>query len=173
MDIGILLQITSGAEKIEYLDGKGNRVMHVDNEELYKIANAVRTAMKNSIYDIPSLYTIIGSFPRGCCGYATEQVGLLLKERYPDECVWCINAQNRESTPHTWVEFQERIVDITPDQFAECDKPVIVCDKTQSELHSGFIRDVNRRMIQKDDNLIRSDKILKAYIDNYFHKNKN
>ncbi len=142
--------------------------MRVDESELYRIAALIREAMKESIYDIPCLRMRIGSFPSGCCGYASEQIGLKIKEHYPSETVLWVNAQDAEFTPHTWIEFQNRIIDITPDQFVGIKEPIIVCEKHQSKLHESFCCRIEIREIQPTDILTDEEKLLKEYVDKFF-----
>jgi hypothetical protein len=86
------------------------------------IARAFRVALVASRSDLPLL---LGAFPRGACGTASEMLGyFLLTEHGHDSQLVCSERYAPDFCSHSWLVVDGEIVDLTADQFADFSGPV-------------------------------------------------
>ena len=104
-------------------------------EEIKELAKVFRNAIERS--DRVRLPITLLNFPRGSCGDAIIMLGAYLDEQGIQPLIY-VGGQRGEKS-HAWLESDGLIIDITADQFDDCDEPVIVT--RESEWHSTFERD--------------------------------
>ena len=68
------------------------------------------------------------NFPRGSCGDASELLGEYFRDCGLGDWIYISGVDNsrEEYFTHAWLEQDGTYVDITGDQFDECDEPVVV-----------------------------------------------
>lgn len=76
------------------------------------------------------------SFPRGWCGCVSRVLGAWLTDSFQDNEFFYI-CGNRSGS-HAWIEYGEIILDITADQFDDCDDAIIVKPNKESMFHRSF-----------------------------------
>lgn len=117
-------------------------VARLDYKEIYIIAQRFRTELEHA--ENPPVY--MKPFPQGWCGAVSRALGgyLLRAGIYPIEYVCGYKAQ----ISHAWIEVGNYIIDITADQFDDCDKRIILT--TDRTYHNSF-SDISRRPICLQD----------------------
>jgi hypothetical protein len=119
--------------------------MPADIGRLKEIASSVRQILER--YSLSTDDIMFQSFPRGCCGPASELLGRCLIE-LGFANVSYIAAERRDDTgSHAWINVDGVIVDITADQFGEPD--VIV--RRVSSWHAQWCTEPARRPICSRD----------------------
>lgn len=75
-------------------------------------------------------------FPRGACGDASELLGEYLRDCGLGDWMYISGIESAPdgNCTHAWLECDGIYIDITGDQFVDCDKPVVV---TRSPLWEG------------------------------------
>lgn len=64
-------------------------------------------------------------FPRNCCEIASLILGKILIDEYPEKEIVMVKAERAEHGRHFWLKAEEKIFDITADQFEEIELPII------------------------------------------------
>lgn len=99
--------------------------MYID--ALLRDVRAFRRAFETCHSDLDAM--IFGSFPRGCCGAASELHAVFLERRGHGAFTYVsargFNDDNRLFS-HAWLERDGLILDVTQDQFDERSEPVFV-----------------------------------------------
>lgn len=75
-------------------------------------------------------------FPRGWCGCVSRVLGAFLVEKYPEEKFDYVCG--RRNGTHAWIEHNGIVLDITADQFEDCNEPIIVKPYKESFFHQTF-----------------------------------
>jgi hypothetical protein len=106
--------------------------------KLYDLAARFRSALEQCPGEGLSAYLEkrLARFPDQCC----EIASLLLARFFRDQGftqVACVQGV-RDGTSHEWLEVDGFVVDITADQFADVDDPVIVSEVRELPWHSMF-----------------------------------
>lgn len=94
------------------------------------------------------------AFPRGWCGCASRVLGTLLSSQFPDCAFFYVcgeRPKDFEMESHAWVEYKNLVLDITADQFEDCNDPVIVKPLQESAFHQLFQMEQQRRLCSVDD----------------------
>lgn len=83
-------------------------------------------AFRNAIEATPKnkLPITFSNFPRGACGDATPLLGTFLIAHGFEPFDYMLG--ERRSSSHAWLQRGNLVVDVTADQFADCDTSVIV-----------------------------------------------
>ncbi|WP_456268548.1 hypothetical protein M1D97_15215 [Kushneria sp. AK178] len=71
--------------------------------------------------DLPFL----SMFPHNCCEIASLVLGQVLIDAYPENEIFMVKAERVGHGRHFWLKSGKEIYDITADQFAEVELPVI------------------------------------------------
>ncbi len=103
-------------------------------EELHALATTFRTAILACPPE--SLLPTLRDFPLGACGDASILLGEFLHERGAGEWDYLAGERNGDQHSHAWVEQNGLIIDITADQFADVEEPVIIT--RDREWHAQF-----------------------------------
>lgn len=114
--------------------------------QLINACRVVRTAGQqiSDEHKIPYFST----FPRGWCGCISRVLGAWLVDRYPNVDFFYVCGYRNSS--HAWIEYNRIILDITADQFPDCDEKIIVMPYSESKFHQTFeIKD--RRLCHIED----------------------
>lgn len=77
-------------------------------------------------------------FPKGWCGTVSRALGAYLCELYPETTFYYV-CGTRGNKSHAWVCANNTILDVTADQFDDCNEPVIVSQN--SKFHRTFCVD--------------------------------
>ena len=105
-------------------------------KEIYQIRDILANFDKSDFHCMTSFYHSSG-FPNGCCGSATDLIGLyLLKHHNLDsEYVCGSGLGNNSDLSHAWLVCNGYIIDITADQFNVdgYELPSVIIEK-----HSSF-----------------------------------
>lgn len=128
-------------------------------DNLEKIAGDVRQGIKNLIAESDYVNCVLRDFPSGSCELASVMTGLALKNLGMSNVLQVVgnrqipNSSNTQN--HVWLTVDDKyIVDITADQFDDCDIPVVVIEK--SDFHNTFsikeTRPVDTTYLQDDEN---------------------
>jgi hypothetical protein len=91
-------------------------------ERLIGLATAFRKAIEASPKN--KLPITFSNFPRGACGDATPLLGAFLIAQGFEPFDYMLG--ERGSSSHAWLQRGNLVVDVTADQFADCDISVIV-----------------------------------------------
>jgi len=102
-----------------------------DSERIRSLASQFRKAIE---CDRSKLSIAFNEFPCGSCGEASMLLGTFLKER--DAGAFRYVSGKRAGKSHAWLELDGLIVDITADQFSDCNEQVIVT--SHSLFHESF-----------------------------------
>jgi hypothetical protein len=113
-------------------------------DKLLIICTQFREALEKDVDDYP---VIMGSFPLGCCGVVSRALGGYLMEIGYKSVEYVSGFSNKKS--HAWIEIDDWIVDITADQFNDCDERIIIT-KDRS-FHSKFLTNKTRRPCSIND----------------------
>ena len=104
--------------------------------ELFIIAKRFRDAGEKVAKDKNRFY------PNGWCGVLSRSLGIWLNHNFPHEVFdyICGNRWVSEGYyySHGWIEFRNIIIDISADQFDDCNEPIIIRKKELSIFHSTF-----------------------------------
>jgi len=73
-------------------------------------------------------------FPKNCCGVTSNLLALYL-EKYSFSGFIIVNGE-KDGLPHSWLQKDTLIIDITADQFKDCDEEIIVT--TDDRWHKTF-----------------------------------
>ena len=113
----------------------------MDVEEVYEIAVRVRSAIESQIAAASYVDCELKKFPRGSCEISSVILGLYLKSKGYENVFQGVgnrpipNDMNKSN--HVWLVLNnEIIVDITADQFNDCEERVIV--GRESKFHKTF-----------------------------------
>lgn len=85
-------------------------------------------------------------FPRGWCGYVSRALGVYLLKSGYQGVNYVLGYKGGRS--HAWLEFNGLIIDITADQFDDCNVIVFVVKK--STYHENF-SNIEKRLISPRD----------------------
>jgi len=129
-----------------------------DIKEVEELALNFRLAIENMTEDDFIGSPWFSSFPRGCCGDASELLAkYFIQNGISVEYVWGMN----KNQSHAWLEYMGYIIDITADQFLDInDKIVISKDK---KWHSKFKRQSRRNSNFEIDNEINRERLGELY----------
>ncbi|RSC20992.1 hypothetical protein EFR00_00415 [Rhizobium sophoriradicis] len=105
-------------------------------EQLEILARRFRDAIEQAPAD--QLPVTMQNFPTGACGDATLLLGHYLKAQGLDAFDYVLG--ERDDHSHAWVQQGDIIIDITADQFAEIDRPIIVT--ANPDWHNEFKAEV-------------------------------
>ncbi|MFB2642241.1 hypothetical protein ACE02D_08140 [Shewanella bicestrii] len=115
-------------------------------KDIYRIREILAGFEKSDFHSMTSFHFSSG-FPAGCCGDATDLLGLyLLKYHGLDSVYVCGSGLGDNSNQtHAWLVCQGYIIDITADQFNDdgYDLPSVIIDK-QSLFHELFDETTSR-----------------------------
>ena len=103
-------------------------------EKIKELATAFRIAIERS--DRAKLPITFADFPLGSCGDAANLLGAYLTDCGIESLKYVCGQRGEKS--HVWLESGGLIIDITGDQFDDCDEPVIV--RTDASWHDTFDR---------------------------------
>lgn len=121
--------------------------MNKDIEKMiYQIRDILARFEKADFHSMTSFYFSSG-FPAGCCGDATDLVGLYLLKYHGLESDYICGqglGDNSNQT-HAWLMCQGHIIDITADQFNDIgyELPSVIIEK-QSPFHELFTETTSR-----------------------------
>lgn len=115
--------------------------MNKDIEQMiYQIRDILARFEKADFHSMTSFYFSTG-FPAGCCGDATDLVGLYLLKYYglESEYICGHGLGDNSNQTHAWLMCQGHIIDITADQFNDIgyELPSVIIEK-QSPFHELF-----------------------------------
>ena len=108
--------------------------MGIDYHQLVDACKAVRSAAQKVSNEKKIWY--FSPFPRGWCGCVSRVLGAWLSEKYPNEKFYYVCG--RRNGTHAWIEYDEIILDITADQFEDCNEEIIVKPYVESQFHQSF-----------------------------------
>ncbi len=115
-------------------------------KKIYQIREILDQFEKADFHSMTSFYFSSG-FPAGCCGDATDLLGLyLLKYHSLESNYVCGHGLGDSSNQtHAWLVCQGYIIDITADQFNDdgYELPSVIIDK-QSPFHELFDKTTSR-----------------------------
>ena len=105
-----------------------------------EIIEKLATGFREAIDDLDRVFLPfeMKNFPHGCCGDASMLLGTYLEDHGIKSLIYVCGMRGERS--HAWLESDGLIIDITADQFAECNESVIVVK--DSEWHRTFDRDL-------------------------------
>lgn len=109
------------------------------------------------------------AFPAGWCGTTSRALESWLKEQYPNEQFSYVCGYRNEAS-HAWIEWGELILDITADQFEDCDDMVNLVPLAESKFHKSFgnqrRRDITIWTDEREESLIynRAKELFKTLI---------
>ncbi|ELY5146055.1 hypothetical protein M2G92_21915 [Vibrio vulnificus] len=115
-------------------------------KKIYQIREILARFEKTDFHSMTSFYFSSG-FPAGCCGDATDLLGLYLLKYHGLESYYVCGhglGDNSNQT-HAWLVCQGYIIDITADQFNDdgYELPSVIIDK-QSPFHELFDETTSR-----------------------------
>ena len=123
--------------------------------ELYLIAKSFREAGEKVTKDKYK------NFPKGLCGVLSRSLGIWLDGNYPYDVFDYICGirwdPDCDYYSHAWIEYQNIIIDISADQFEDCDESIIIRKKDLSNFHSTFEIDFNHTRNVKTIKIYKSD----------------
>ncbi|ELB2784028.1 hypothetical protein QNE30_003930 [Vibrio alginolyticus] len=115
-------------------------------KKIHQIRDILASFEKSDFHSMTSFYHSSG-FPNGCCGDATDLLGLyLLQYHNLDSEYVCGNGLGENfNQSHAWLVCNGYIIDITADQFNEdgYELPAVVIEK-QSSFHELFDETTSR-----------------------------
>ncbi|RVU28256.1 hypothetical protein [Neptunomonas marina] len=114
------------------------------NNKIKKEIHAIRSILecfeKSDFHSMTSFYHS-SSFPKGCCGDASDLIGLYLLQCHGIESEYVCGKGLRHNSEqsHAWLTCQGYIIDITADQFNENNYqlPKVIIE-AQSPFHNSF-----------------------------------
>jgi len=109
-------------------------------KKIYQIREILARFEKADFHSMTSFYFSSG-FPAGCCGDATDLLGIYLLKHHSLESDYVCGhglGDNSNQT-HAWLVCQDYIIDITADQFNDdgYELPSVIIEK-QSPFHELF-----------------------------------
>jgi len=106
------------------------------HREIFSLAQTFRGAIERC--DRAKLPITFSNFPRGSCGDAALLLGRFLKDRGFGDSDYVLGwrGDHESGSSHAWLQIGDLIIDITADQFADMDQPVIV--QESSTWHAAF-----------------------------------
>ncbi|MEC6815289.1 hypothetical protein VXS05_09475 [Photobacterium toruni] len=115
-------------------------------KKIYEIREILARFEKDDFHSMTSFH-ISSGFPSGCCGDATDLLGLYLLKYHGLESDYVCGhglGDNSNQT-HAWLICQGHIIDITVDQFNNdgYELPFVIIDK-QSSFHELFDETTSR-----------------------------
>ncbi len=104
--------------------------------ELQAIATAFRRSFE--VVDLSNAPGFLPGFPDGCCHWASYMIGHFLKYEQQMEPFEVIGERSPSDglENHSWLSLDDKIIDITSDEFPDSKEAVIV--GTMSEWHKGW-----------------------------------
>lgn len=108
--------------------------MSLNHNTLVSACYAVRIAAKK-VSDEGVLW-YFSPFPHGWCGCVSRVLGAFLVEENPGERFDYVCG--RRNGTHAWIEHNGIVLDITADQFEDCNEPIIVRPYKESVFHQTF-----------------------------------
>lgn len=115
-------------------------------KEIHQIRNILAGFEKSDFHSMTSFYHFSG-FPNGCCGDATDLLGLYLLQYYnlDSQYVCGIGLGDDFNQSHAWLFCNGYIIDITADQFNKdgYQLPAVFIEK-QSSFHGLFDETTSR-----------------------------
>ncbi|EKF9488590.1 hypothetical protein ACUULL_003735 [Vibrio cholerae] len=115
-------------------------------KKIYQIREILARFKKADFHSMTSFYFSSG-FPAGCCGDATDLLGLYLLKYHGLESDYICGhgLGNNSNQTHAWLVCQGYIIDITADQFNAdgYQLPSVIIDK-QSTFHERFDETTSR-----------------------------
>ena len=116
--------------------------MNVSIEELRRECVSVRKAAHCVYVEKGISHFCIADFPKGWCGCLGRVLAAELSRKYPQEIFYYVCGEIHYSdgnwASHAWVRYNDWIIDITADQFAEVDKPITIVRVSDSGFHDRF-----------------------------------
>lgn len=113
--------------------------MNPTYEQLIYFCKVVREAAQQVSDDRGIWY--FQSFPKGWCGCVSRVLGGLLSSVFPD-CeffyICGVRAKGLSFVSHAWIDYKNLVLDITADQFEDCNDSVIVKPFQKSYFHQLF-----------------------------------
>lgn len=106
--------------------------------ELYAIAKTFRKAS-----EIVAKRENKKDYPRAWCGVISRSLGSWLCYRYPEEVFFYICGKRNGGYSHAWIQYKNFFIDITADQFDDCNESIMVIEKELSKFHKTFKIDFN------------------------------
>ncbi|MFA0098179.1 hypothetical protein [Vibrio splendidus] len=104
-------------------------------------------------FDSTTSFYFSSGFPAGCCGDATDLLGLYLLKYHglDSEYVCGLGIGDNSNLTHAWLVCQGYIIDITADQFSHYgyELPAVIIDK-QSPFHELFDETTSRHTSIED-----------------------
>ena len=115
--------------------------MHRDIKyKIYQIRKILENFNKSD-FDNTTTFYCSSDFPKGCCGDATELIGLYLLKVHGIESEYVCGEgfMNNSYQSHAWLLCQGYIIDITADQFNDLgyELPDVLI-QVQSDFHDSF-----------------------------------
>lgn len=115
-------------------------------KEIHQIRDILASFDKSDFDSMTSFYNSSG-FPSGCCGDATDLLGLYLLQHkgLGSEYVCGVGLGENSNQSHAWLHCNGYIIDITADQFNEdgYELPSVIIEK-QSSFHELFHETTSR-----------------------------
>jgi len=99
------------------------------NIEIENISRATR----NAILICKSSTRQFKDFPSGCCRDASVILGIILGNNGIKNLKYCSRDIDSNFPSHSWLEFNEFVIDITADQFGSKFPSVIVSNETSTQ----------------------------------------
>lgn len=108
--------------------------MDLDYHQLIDACQAIRLAAQKVSNEKRIWY--FSPFPRGWCGCVSRVLGAWLSKKYPDKKFYYVCG--RRNGTHAWIEYDGIILDVTADQFENCNEEIIVKPYDESLFHQSF-----------------------------------
>lgn len=106
-------------------------------DKLNFLAKKVRDAIEQVISTSAYVDCELCNFPSGSCEVSSVMVGLYLQANGISDVVQTVGKRNNGDNNHVWLTVEDRyILDITADQFEDCEYGVIVAEST--DFHEKF-----------------------------------
>ena len=122
--------------------------MDLDYHQLIDACQAIRSAAQKVSNEKKIWY--FSPFPRGWCGCVSRVLGAWLSEKYPDKKFYYVCG--RRNGTHAWIEYDGIILDVTADQFEDCNEEIIVKPYDESLFHQSFEIESKRLCFSTDKN---------------------
>lgn len=112
---------------------------NISKQQLHHVATAFRLGLEGVPWPMDE-----GQFPYGCCGMASDLLGLFLIEQQLGHAQYVCGEKHPPSSgdqppgfcTHAWLVLSGYIIDITIDQFEDFNAPVLV--RRRSPWHRGW-----------------------------------
>lgn len=116
--------------------------MSVSIEKLRHECESVRNAAHRVYVEKSISHFCRAVFPAGWCGCLSRVLASELSRKYPQELFYYVcgelHCSDGKLASHAWVRYNDWILDITADQFAEIDEPITVVRVCDSAFHNRF-----------------------------------